>query len=116
MPVLALRSTRAAASRARPLVCFIEDNLTQLDLYAMVLREQVDVVTATRGEDGYVVACAERPDAILLDALLPDVNGLTLTERLRASPDTASTPVIVLTGSDEAYAHAYRMRSELTGS
>ena len=101
--------------RQRALVLFIEDNLTQLDLYAMVLREKCDVVTATRGETGYELASSEHPDAIVLDVLLPDVDGLTLCERLRANPSTASIPVIVLTGDDGAYARAQLVRSELTG-
>src|SRR5712691_11148452 len=101
------------SQRERSLVLFIEDNLTQLDLYSMVLREQCDVVTATRGEMGYELACSEHPDAIVLDVLLPDVDGLTLCERLRANPSTASIPVIVLTGDDGAYARAQLVRSEL---
>ena len=51
--------------RTRPLVLFIEDNLTQLDLYVMVLEEHMDVITATRGEAGYELACTERPDMIV---------------------------------------------------
>jgi hypothetical protein len=36
----------------------------------------LEIVTATRGEERYALACAERFDAILLDAILPDVSGL----------------------------------------
>jgi CheY-like chemotaxis protein len=103
------------SQRQRALVLLIEDNLTQLDLYSMVLREECDVVTATRGEMGYELACTEHPDAIVADVLLPDVSGLALSKRLRANPSTASIPVIVLTGDDVAYARAQLVRSELTG-
>ncbi len=104
-----------SSQRERSLVLLIEDNLTQLDLYTMVLSEQCVVVTATRGETGYELACSERPDAIVMDVLLPDVNGLALCKRLRANPSTASIPVIVLTGDNVAYARAQLVRSELTG-
>ncbi len=104
-----------SSQRERSLVLLIEDNLTQLDLYTMVLSEQCVVVTATRGETGYELACSEQPDAIVMDVLLPDVNGLALCKRLRANPSTASIPVIVLTGDNVAYARAQLVRSELTG-
>jgi twitching motility two-component system response regulator PilH len=97
------------------MVLFIEDNLTQLDLYSMVLSEAVDVRTATRGETGYAMACAEKPDVIVIDVLLPDVDGLTICERLGRNPDTALIPVVVLTGDDHAYARAQQARSELVG-
>ena len=105
----------ASPEPERSLVLFVEDNLTQLDLYAMVLRERFVVMTASRGEEGYKLACREHPEVIVLDALLPDADGLELCERLRANPSTASIPVIVLTGDDAAYARAQRARSELTG-
>lgn len=92
--------------RVRPLVLLIEDNLTLLDLYAMVLDEEFDVVTATRGEEGYELACNEHPDVIVLDVLLPDVDGFQVSERLRGNPETVSIPVVVLTGNDGAYAQA----------
>lgn len=95
----------------RPRVLLIDDNLTQLDLYALALEKDADVVTATRGESGYVVACAERMDAIIVDVLLPDVDGLEICHRLLRNPLTASTPLIVLTGDDAALSRAMSMRS-----
>ena len=41
-----------------------------------MLSDDLEIVTATRGEERYALACAERFDAILLDAILPDVSGL----------------------------------------
>ena len=67
MPVISMLSPRSWSERTRPLVLFIEDNLTQLDLYVMVLEEHMDVITATRGEAGYELACSERPDLIVME-------------------------------------------------
>ena len=114
MPVISMRSPRSRSEPTRPLVLFIEDNLTQLDLYAMVLEEHMDVITATRGEAGYELACTERPDMIVTDVLLPDVDGLDVCGRLRANPLTASIPVIALTGDDAAYTRAQEVRWQLT--
>ena len=94
----------------RPCVLLIEDNLTQLELYVLTLEEDVDVLTATRGATGYALACTEQPDAIIVDVLVADVDGLEMCARLLANPQTASIPVIALT-DDDAYARAIRMGS-----
>ena len=99
-----------ARRRTRPLVLLIEDNLTHLDLYSLILQDEVDVVPASRGETGLAVAITERPDAIIVDVLLPDADGLALCQRLREHPETAAIPLIVLTGDDVAYDRAAELR------
>ena len=44
------------ARRRRPVILLVEDNLTQLDLYAMVLQDEFEVLRATRGESDYALA------------------------------------------------------------
>ena len=87
-------------SESRPRVLLVDDARDQLDLYAMVLEEHCEVLKASRGETGYAVACAELPDVIVLDLLLPDVDGFDVCRRLRATRATAAIPVIFLTGDD----------------
>jgi DNA-binding response OmpR family regulator len=100
-----------APTRARPLVLLIEDNLTHLDLYSLMLQDEVDVITATRGETGLALASVERPDAIIVDVLLPDADGLELCLRLRGQRETSLIPLVVLTGDDDAYDRAGELRS-----
>jgi CheY-like chemotaxis protein len=97
--------THPAGGR-RPVVLFIEDNLTQLDLYAMLIEHELAVVKASRGLTGFDLAISERPDVIVLDLLLPDIDGFALAERLRMNPATMSIPIVVLTGDDAAFARA----------
>lgn len=92
-------------------VLLIEDNLTQLDLYALFLEREFEIIRASRGETGYDLAVAERPDAIIVDVLLPDVDGLEICERLQVTPVTTRVPLIVLTGDESAFARAKLMRS-----
>jgi len=68
----------------------------------MVLEEHCEVLKASRGETGYAAACAELPDVIVLDLLLPDVDGFDVCRRLRANRPTATIPVIFLTGDDRS--------------
>jgi DNA-binding response OmpR family regulator len=95
--------------RVRPCVLVVEDNVTVVNLYARAFAEQFDVLSAYCGEDGYTLACTGRPDAVVVDALLPDMDGLNLCERLVANPGTAWIPLIVVTGDDEAYKRALAM-------
>jgi CheY-like chemotaxis protein len=56
------------------------------------------VLVAESGEDGLDVAARERPDAILLDLIMPGIDGIAVAERLRELPATSATPVVFLTG------------------
>jgi len=60
------------------------------------------VLTETSGAAALVRAAAERPDAILLDVMMPDLDGPTTLERLRTDPATADIPVIFLTAKLQA--------------
>jgi putative two-component system response regulator len=84
-------------------VLLVEDSFDELELYALILADDVDVLKASRGETGYALACAALPDVIVLDILMPDVDGWQVRERLRRNPATARIPVLVLTGDDESY-------------
>jgi CheY-like chemotaxis protein len=55
------------------------------------------VLTARSGKEGLACAGAERPDAILLDWMMPDPDGPATLKQLRANPATRSIPVILLT-------------------
>jgi CheY-like chemotaxis protein len=55
------------------------------------------VTVATSGAEGLVKAAAEPPDAILLDVMMPDMDGLMLLRQLKENPVTQDIPVILLT-------------------
>lgn len=56
------------------------------------------ILTAETGPQGIATAASERPDAILLDVVMPDPDGLETLSRLRDDARTAAIPVIFLTG------------------
>ena len=59
--------------------------------------EGFETLTATRGEDAVAAAVAERPDAAVLDLMLPGLDGREVFRRLRDDVSTASIPVVFLT-------------------
>jgi DNA-binding response OmpR family regulator len=56
------------------------------------------ILTAESGPQGIAIAASERPDAILLDVVMPDPDGLETLSRLRGDARTVGIPVIFLTG------------------
>lgn len=58
------------------------------------------VITAASGEHGIALAESERPDAILLDVVMPGLDGIAVAERLNATPRTSSFPVVLMTAKD----------------
>ena len=77
---------------------YIEDN--EDNLYMLQLRFDVlggyEIISATDGAAGLAMAAAERPDLILMDLNLPEVDGWEAARRLKADPATRDIPIIAL--------------------
>ena len=61
-----------------------------------------EVTIATSGQEGLAIAGAIQPDAILLDVMMPDMDGITTLYHLRQQPDTQNIPIILLTAKAQA--------------
>jgi PAS domain S-box-containing protein len=79
-------------------VLHIEDNLANLELVEQVLARtgSVELRAAMYGSLGLELAREQRPDLVLLDLHLPDMTGAQVLEQLRAEPETAQVPVVVV--------------------
>ena len=76
----------------------IDDDPLDLDLVEAVLApEGYKVARAASGEEGVRLVRHEHPLVVLLDLRMPDMDGFEVAERLRADPETAGVPIIVLT-------------------
>ena len=71
-------------------------------LQTLLAAEGYDVTTASDGLAGLVKAAATRPQLILLDLMMPDLGGVRVLEELQDDPSLADTPVIVVTGKQDA--------------
>jgi CheY-like chemotaxis protein len=79
-------------------ILVVEDEPENRLLIGMVLStEGYQVIPAVDGADALARMAQELPDLILLDLMMPQMNGFEVLERLRADPATVSVPVIVLT-------------------
>ncbi len=81
----------------RPRILVVDDSRTQLDwLVQVLLRDGYDVVTAATGREAIVKARTLAPDLVLLDMILPDMDGLEVLRLVKARPDERFLPVIIL--------------------
>lgn len=62
-----------------------------------------EVLKASNGLDGIAIARSEKPDAILLDMMLPGMDGLTILQKLREHAETQKIPIIILTAKAQSY-------------
>ncbi len=61
-----------------------------------------EVLKAGNGVDGIAIAQIEQPDTILLDMMLPGMDGITILTKLRENPETRNIPIIILTAKAQA--------------
>src|SRR5690625_5236760 len=69
-----------------------------------------EVVTAETGEDGIAIAKKELPDVVLMDIVMPGLNGFQATRQLTKAPETAHIPVIIVTTKDQQTDRVWGMR------
>lgn len=86
-------------------ILIVDDELVLLDLMRTKIgRLGFDVIEARDGEEGLRKALSEHPDLILMDVIMPKMDGITVLKKLRQDPWGKSAPVIILTNLNTAEA------------
>jgi two-component system phosphate regulon response regulator PhoB len=84
-------------SKSAPKILVVEDETFLVKIYAVKLKKEgYDVSIANDGEQAVKLAEELKPELILLDLILPKMNGFEALERMRANPVNKETPLIVL--------------------
>ncbi|WP_420466488.1 diguanylate cyclase [Panacagrimonas sp.] len=89
-------------TRGRPRLLVVDDQSVNIRVMHLIFQAEAEVLMATSGKQALDVAAREQPDLILLDIMMPDLDGLEVCRRLKATPDLADTPVIFVTGQSTA--------------
>jgi signal transduction histidine kinase/CheY-like chemotaxis protein len=116
-PRLIAAVTRAgvAAGRRAPRVLVVDDDPSALALASVALEPGgFDVILADGGRAALRSVRGERPDVVVLDLLMPDVDGFAVLDALRADPATADLPVLVLTSAALSTAERGRLRARVS--
>jgi two-component system NtrC family sensor kinase len=95
----------AAAAPRRPSILVIDDSITFRRELARLLGEGgYDILEADSGEQGLQIASDRRPSAIVVDGMLPGIDGATVIRRIRLDVALRGTPCLMLTASDQGEA------------
>ncbi|HEY2189055.1 MAG TPA: response regulator, partial [Caldimonas sp.] len=89
--------------RTPPRILVVDDNPTNIKILQTRLASAgYAIVTAADGEEALVAAREATPDLILLDVMMPKLDGIEVCKRLRADPDFPFTPIILVTALSES--------------
>lgn len=80
-------------------ILLADDNEDILEILRITLSDKYDVITADNGEQALELIKAEKPDIIILDLVMPKMDGLTLCQTLKADEVLKEIPVIIITAS-----------------
>jgi phosphoserine phosphatase RsbU/P len=88
---------------APKMILIVDDTPINIGVISGALKDTYATKVATSGEKALAIAsAAEKPDLILLDVMMPEMDGYEVCRRLKANPDTRDIPVIFLTGQTQA--------------
>ncbi len=92
-------------------ILIIDDSPTELHLFQKMLEKNgFETLVADSGEEGLRKAKTSRPDCILMDVVMPGMNGFQATRKLTQDSDTAGIPVIIITNKDQETDKIWGMR------
>ena len=97
-----IQGSHDRANDRRPIILIAEDDPVQRLTLARILEEQgFDVLQAENGVSTIALACAHRPDLLIIDALMPQMSGFEAIAAIRSRPGLATTPSIVVSGLED---------------
>lgn len=97
-------------------VLVIDDSPTDQHVISGYLKKNgLRVLTASDGEQGIGIAKTESPDLILMDVVMPGMNGFQATRRLNRDPQTQTIPVIIVSSKGEVTDKVWGMRQGAVG-
>jgi CheY-like chemotaxis protein len=86
--------------RGQPTIVVVDDEAPIVEVVCDVLSDaDITAVGCTHGRDAYPCILEHHPQAVILDVQMPDVDGITLFQQLRADPSTSELPVIFFTAN-----------------
>jgi len=92
-------------------IMIVDDSPTDIHLLKKMLEKNgFNTLTAVDADEGIQVAKREKPDLILMDVVMPGLNGFQATRELSSDPETSAIPVIIVTRKDQQVDRVWGMR------
>ncbi len=99
-----------------PRVLIVDDSPTETYAFqGMLEKHNYEVLTADNGADGVALARQELPDVVLMDIVMPGLNGFQATRQLTKGADTAHIPVVIVTTKDQETDRVWGRRQGASG-
>lgn len=84
-----------------PKIMIVDDVPTNIKVLGELLKDKYEVLVANNGNKAIQVASAKLPDLILMDVIMPEMDGITACHLLRKQPETSEIPIIFITAKNE---------------
>ena len=95
-----------SALREQPLILIVDDEQDIVDLVKYNLKkEKYDTITASNGVEGLAQAKSHHPDLIVLDIMMPSMDGIEMTRKIRENASLKEIPILMLTAKDQESDH-----------
>ena len=92
-------------------VLIVDDSPTEIHVIRGILdKHGFDVITASNGEEGVECASREMPDLILMDVVMPGLNGFQATRAITKDPKTQHIPIIIVSTKDQETDRVWGLR------
>jgi len=92
-------------------ILIVDDSPTEIHVLKNILdKNGFETLTAQSGEEGIETAKREQPDLVLMDVVMPGLNGFQATRQLARGADTSSIPIIIVTTKDQETDRVWGMR------
>ena len=92
-------------------ILIVDDSPTEIHvLKTMLEKNGFSTLTASSGEEGIATAKAEKPDLVLMDVVMPGMNGFQATRALTRDAETSHIPVIIVTTKDQETDRVWGLR------
>ncbi|MDG1462675.1 MAG: response regulator [Gammaproteobacteria bacterium] len=93
------------------LVLIVDDSPVEQHVYSQALEQSgYDTITANDGEEALVIATEKLPDLIIMDVVMPGMNGFQATRKLHKDPSTEAIPVIIISMKNQETDKIWAMR------
>jgi twitching motility two-component system response regulator PilH len=97
-------------------VLIVDDSPTEMfALTGMLKRNGFEVLNAQNADEGLSLARSQRPDLVLMDVVMPGLNGFQATRQLARDPDTATIPVVMVSTKSQETDRVWAMRQGARG-
>lgn len=96
-----LQPLRPGGAQMKKKILIVEDELDMLNLYQGVLKDIFEIIPANNGKEAVELAVSAEPDIVLMDVMMPVMDGLEALKLIKENPTAARIPVILLSALGE---------------